>query len=200
MTLSELKNLADIIQSFIISFAALSGGLWALYQFHSLKRIEKAKSELKAIKRSLEERGILSAGVDAFPTCFQDKLFIQVRVQIENVGNTSEVINWDDSGVVASKVVKAENGIIEFSKDGFHGYQDEDVSAEDSCVDPGVKLVTSFLVHVTEPGIYFIDFAASCSPLASQNAAESRTRSGIGGSSANYSWYSDTFVVVPEYP
>lgn len=194
MTWAEAKDLAAIVQSLAIAAATVIGGGWALFRFLSLQSIRKARLDLERAKRELSERGTLQVTLHAEPAAAELGRFINLRATLSNVGNRSEVIDWNKSSVSARLVEGVADGVVSFSKDVIRGQRPTHFVS--SNVAPGESLRHSFLFPVPVPGLYYIVFEAHCSALESSLVEAEELKAGIK-KTGGYTWSEDLFVNVP---
>lgn len=177
MTLEHFKDVAAAIESIAIAVAVLGGGAWALYRFFSLRAIEQARADLEQARRSLRERGVLELTMHAEQITSALGHFIAVRVTLKNVGSGSETIQWSSNNLRATKVVSIEDGLLQYSKENFHGQRN--VVITDSTLRPEEILTVPLLIPVPEPGIYYLDFFVQCSSQTTKLILEERERAGV---------------------
>jgi len=108
----KFTKIASGIQALVVATAVIIGGVWTLYTFGSLQQVEKAKTELEKMHRSLLERGILAITVQPsqIKRSETSKRYILVNVVIQNSGNRTEVIDWSKSGLRVTKVDAGRGG------------------------------------------------------------------------------------------
>ena len=163
----KFNKIASGIQALVLSAGMIVGGIWTLYTFGSLKQIGKAKTELEQMRRSLRERGILNVTLQ--PSQFKDskssRLYVLVKVSIQNTGNRTEVIDWNKSGLYASRVDIDGKRRLAFGAASKADYLTPWGAVPSSSILPGQTRTLPFLIPAKEAGIYHLLFRASVSPV-----------------------------------
>ena len=165
MNHEKFNKITSGIQALVLSVAVIVGGIWTLYTFGSLKQIDKAKTELEQMRRSLRERGILNITLQ--PSQFRDskssRLYVLVKVSIQNTGNRTEVIDWKKSGLYATRVDMDGKRQLEFGAVYEADYLTPLGAIPSSSILPGQTRTLPFLIPAKEAGIYHLLFSASVS-------------------------------------
>ena len=181
MSPEDLKNLAAALQSAVICIGILVGGGWAMFTFLSLKTVDKARAELDKVKRDLASRGMIEVRMTAVFLRASDGTgnYIQVRLELKNVGNGVEVIRWGESTVRAARVLYGKQGtpFLELASTGYHLYIDSEVIFQ--TVAPGATENTTFLVPITQNGTYLIDAQMLASPAEVEATVAEAKRAGV---------------------
>lgn len=158
MSLEDFKNIADGVQSLIVSIGVLIGGAWALFRFRTLKDIEKARADLEKLKRDLLERGHLKVQMEAsqFDAPDGSVQYINIILTITNVGNRTEIIRWLDSKVGAALVVR-DDGSVRLGPEIRAQIISLYMNLSASTIDPGNTEQYGFLVPIENVGTYFLE-------------------------------------------
>ena len=180
MDFEQFSYLASAIESLVLAVAVIGGGVWALYQFRSLRKIETARTELEKVRRSLRERVVLNITMEPSQLTRSDSArYISVKLDIENTGSRTEVINWRDSKLLITKATIDEDGRKIFG-DSIHVDHDlPGIGASASAITPGQTESFQFLVSVSEPGVYHLLFQAETSPEEASLSDEEYGAAGI---------------------
>ena len=166
MSITDFKDLADAIQSIVLTLAVVIGGLWTAYRFWSLQEIRKAKAELIGLQKTLTERGTLSISIEANSVKRLDGngYYINVKASFTNVGNQTEVLKWSEGRVQAALVVGESEGEVIFGdwvETRLLGRLGPQVGAT---VAPSETIVFPFLIPVLQSGVYYIGLRVPGSP------------------------------------
>jgi hypothetical protein len=197
MRFESFKNLADGIQALMIALGVLVGGVWALIRFWSLRSIETARAELEKAHRELVSRGFLEVQLHAsqLNDAHRGTMYINLLLEIRNVGTGTEVIRWEDSKISAALVTLDEQGQVELS-DGLTGsfLRIDDKPVVFSTISPKAKEYDSFIIPVVEPGIYLIDVDLCGSPT--ETAASAADAKSAGVEAETLTWGSNAYFQV----
>ena len=115
MTLDHFKDLSAGLESLAIVVATLLGGGWAVYQFFSLRALDKAKLDLEKAKKDLVERGVLVIDLATESFSGDGGYLLHVQATIRNVGNLPETIDWKKTVLFARRFQKTGEGKIEIN-------------------------------------------------------------------------------------
>ncbi|MBD0785795.1 hypothetical protein HUO09_05540 [Vibrio sp. Y2-5] len=132
MTILDVKNLAAALQSFALVIAIVIGGGWALFQFFSIRSIEKAKAELMKLQHETNVHGIIEVSMQTKYLSAYDNLVV-IKVSLKNIGVNPECIDLKRSQVVLAPV-------------GDGNMDEKSVKGEITAVHQGVDQVTSFII------------------------------------------------------
>jgi hypothetical protein len=181
MNLEDFKNLADSIQSLMVALGVLIGGAWALFRFRTLKDIEKARAELEKARRDLHERGHLKLQMEAsqFESTNNSILYINILLNITNIGNRTEIIRWLDSKIGAAPVIHTPDGIMQLGPELSAQNLGLYVNIVASTIDPGNSQQYCFLVPIESTGPYFIESLIMGSPEETRTAREKVKLAGV---------------------
>lgn len=197
MTLPEFKDIAAGLQSIAITAATILGGGWALFQFFSLRSLEKAKLELEKAQRELLQRGIIIIELRTNPMEDKGLLLVHVVVSIRNVGNGFEIADWTKASLHAKKVEEVVGGQVGFSDQRYVGQRSFSIDIQQMRLMPGYFTKESFLIPVPGPGIYYVEFSIPCSPMVASSVTEDLAALGRKVSPEDsILWKADTFVTV----
>ena len=167
MDLEAYKTIATIIQSSVITIGLLVGGVWALYQFVQLKKIDKSMAELDALRQSLLQRSSLELEINPRQETTPLGEFIVVTLKITNSGNAPEFFSWDEKKFYAVPL-EEEDGDVKVSNSAIFGFTDEDMTMEELYLDAGAIHRETVFFEVQNYGLYYIFFSVPCSPLVTQ--------------------------------
>ena len=183
MTYEEFAHLTAGLQAICIAVAVFVGGVWAVYRFYTLGDIAKARAELEKLRMEVSERGILR--VELSPSQVgsgvNEELYINIALNLVNVGNCIEVVNWADSKVGVARVVGCgENSSPVLDTPIYAKPLSIFMDMAGSTIDPGSSDKYGFLVPVEEPGVYLVDALIVGSPREMSTAAEAAASAGFG--------------------
>ena len=169
MTAQEIKDLSAGVQSLAFMVAILVGGVWALVRFCKLRSTKKAQAELDLAERALIRRAVPSINMKPSQVTDPDtsQHFILVDVEIRNHGNRTEVLDPAETLVHAAKVNINADGKTTLGHIGRASFTNPDptINITSHAVEPGSILRLSFLLPVTDVGIYHLSFRAKASPV-----------------------------------
>lgn len=196
MSLADFSTLADAIQSILIGLAVIIGGVWALFRFWSLREAEKANAELKALKKSLEERPTFKVVIEASRLGATGKFPTQLltKIVVYNLGNRSDVIDWSQSRLLVSKVARFEGGKVEYEIPSYLKPSSPDITLISTSIDPREEESFHILVPVPEPGTYYLEFTANVSARTALQAESIHIDAGL--TIGQLLWSADTYVLV----
>ncbi|HEY9202630.1 MAG TPA: hypothetical protein VIQ81_13640 [Gammaproteobacteria bacterium] len=173
MTIEEFRNLAQGIQAVFVALAAIIASGWAVYTFRSLLSVQKAKIELTKIEKEVEKSSIelrkiqnelksnplLNIIMDAssIGDIENNSFGLLVKLRLKNIGNTHEIIDWQETWVKASLVSGVQDERLNKSSpiSGLIGriYNVESghllLPTEEHCEE--------FFIPIREHGIYLIE-------------------------------------------
>jgi hypothetical protein len=196
MSISEFNDLASAIQSICLSLGILVGGVWALYQFFSLKTIETKKAELKALENSLQRKVTLEVSLktDIFDSEF-GKMAI-VNVEIHNKGTHPECLDWERAVLNAHRMTSATASEIDFADNYSVGYEDLALSPLE--IHGGNKESLKFVIHFPEKGLHHIHFSIPGAPQSNSEFSERLKCSGINNDAdeVNLTYSADDYVII----
>jgi len=192
----KFTKIASGIQALVVATAVIIGGVWTLYTFGSLQQVEKAKTELEKMHRSLLERGILAITVQPsqIKRSETSKRYILVNVVIQNSGNRTEVIDWSKSGLRVTKVDAGRGGGLAYEQALKVEYSVPGQEVLSSSILPGQTRALPFLVPLQHPGLYHVAFEATVSAI--ETAIHMREHSDTGVTPERAVWQAATFFSV----
>jgi hypothetical protein len=166
MDYEKFNKITSGIQALVLAFAVIVGGCWTLWTFSSLQQVEKAKTEVEQLRRSLRERGVLVITLrpSQIKTADASTHYVLVDVEVVNQGNSSEVIDWTQGGLRVTKVHKDDHGSLAFGPTLNMEYSTPGEQTTTSSILSGQTRRFPFLVPLQGPGIYHIEFEASVMP------------------------------------
>jgi hypothetical protein len=167
----NLKNLASVIQSLVVSIGLILGGIWTLLTFRIFALKDKAEAELQKIKREisqieqeLSQSPVIQISMQAKQKDIsQDSnRYIEVDVVVENKGNKAANIKLSDNTplTIARVEVSSENKVSEQTKNDIPIYYVEEniQTLVKIKLRPGFSESYSFIARVDQPGIYLLTF------------------------------------------
>ncbi|WP_438404315.1 hypothetical protein [Aeromonas hydrophila] len=132
MTILEIKNLAAAFQSISLVIAIVIGGGWALFQFFSMRNIEKAQAELKKLQHETNVHGVIELSIIAkYLSSYED--LVVIKVSLKNIGVNPECINLKKSQVVLAPI-------------GHENFNAQSVESEIHAIHQGVDHINSFMI------------------------------------------------------
>jgi len=196
----RFSNLASGINSLVLAIAVLVGGIWTIYIFDAELKVENAEARLQAIQREIDVAANLTismSGSAIADSKNNGKSFIALEVRVENSGNRSTTLHFDNWPVRAAKIS---------SREGLHFEIGTPVlvpllmiNSEGEQWRPGGKEVSSgsveflnFIIPIQEPGIYLLTFEAFGSEIDRAEAIGA----GFPDDQEAASWASNVFVSV----
>jgi hypothetical protein len=198
MTATEFKDVSAGFQSIAIFIATFLGGGWALYQFFSLRALQRAKLELEKAKRELVERALLIIDLVAESFDVDGHYFLHVRVAMRNAGSGVEIADWTKAHLFVRKVQQVDDVKLETVGEVLHGWRAPFLAIGGMRFLPGFSTNESFLIAIPQAGVYYIEFSIPVSPAVRADAAGdvSQSRASVTAG-AVIDWKADTFVTVP---
>jgi hypothetical protein len=160
----NLKNLASVIQSLVVSIGLILGGIWTLLTFRIFALKDKAEAELQKIKQELSQSPVIQISMQAKQKDIsQDSnRYIEVDVVVENKGNKAANIKLSDNTplTIARVEVSSENKVSEQTKNDIPIYYVEEniQTLVKIKLRPGFSESYSFIARVDQPGIYLLTF------------------------------------------
>ena len=199
LTLLEFKELAAGLQSIAIVVATFLGGGWGLYQFFSLRALEKSKLELAKMKRELTQQGVLETDLVTETFDVDGIYYLHVRVVVRNVGNTFEILDWAKAGMVARKFYKANENELAATEQQLLAWRAPSLVVKEWQVMPGATASESFLIPIPQSGVYYVEFSIQVSQAVRSGMIEALERNGTNTNTEDfYIWRATTFVAVPQ--
>ena len=124
----KFKNIADGIKSIVLSLAVVVGGFWAVYEFSSLHRVEKAKEELENLKKRNYQQASLKIDLEANSMDEPDGISLIGSVSITNIGTRNAHLEFPESTppITVSKVRYGDNGKLEYGKKYVYSFTDHE--------------------------------------------------------------------------
>lgn len=199
MTLDHFKDFSAGLESLAIVVATILGGGWALYQFFSLRALDKAKLELEKARKELVERGILV--IDLATESFRSEggYLLHVQVTIRNVGNLPETIDWTKTVLFARRFRKTDGDKLEMTAQIQKGVQAPDTALSSITFAPGYVVSHSFLMPIPQPGVYFVEFAMQASPMVRADVLSDMAKAGTTAADGTFIiWSTNKFVAIPQ--
>jgi hypothetical protein len=196
MNNEQFSKIASGIQAIVVSLAVIVGGGWTLYTFGSLQQVERARTEVEKLRRSLLERGVLVITLrpSQVKSAQPSTRYVLVDVAVQNQGNSTEVIDWSKSGLRLTKVDVDRGGGLAFGQTLDVGYSLPGRLVQSSSILPGQTRGLAFLVPLQQPGVYHIAFEAIISPT--ETAVHMREHALIGVTPDEVMWGASTYFSV----
>jgi hypothetical protein len=163
ITLNDFKDFSAALESLAIVIATFLGGGWALYQFFSLRALEKAKLDLEKARKDLVARGVLVIDLATESVHSNGSHFLHVQVNMRNIGNTPETIDWAQARMIARRFHTTDGATLAIGEQILSGAQTTDTVLNTITFAPGYITSQSFLILIPQPGVYFIEFFAPAS-------------------------------------
>lgn len=199
MTIGDFKDVSDGLQSLAIVIATLLGGGWALFQFFSLRALEKAKLDLERAKRNLIERGVLVIDLVCESFEFDGSYFLHVRVLLRNLGSGLDVVDWSKASMFATRFEKVDGTKLTNTGEILLGWRSPSRSLREMRLLPEFSTSDSFLIAIPNVGVYYVEFAVPASLASSSGTIEAVTKEGAQMQPDDVVvWRADTFVAVPQ--
>lgn len=187
----KFKNIAAGFQSLVLAIAIVIGGGWTIFTFQRLRQSEMAEAKLRAELNELREKRVINIVIKASQTIVPHDTtrYIRAIVEITNVGNYSEVLEWQGPPFRVRRVLFGNQGTLKFGPPT--GAVMAIACAEDAGneVLPGEIVRLPCVARVRDPGLYYITFTVFVS-----EAAQSQTER--EGGSEPVAWSSATLVTV----
>ena len=190
MTLSDWKELLEIIKTLLECLGILAGGVWAAYTFGSLRQIARSRAEIASIEvarrkdeaelKMLDERARIGAVIEidlSVTTCripSDSRIFISALAEVANKGNRNAQIDYPEDPFKVYAVNVSSQGTVSTLVA---------TAAVVSSINPAKRslrlLVRAggrerlpFLVAVPGPGVYLLVFALPLSPAEQEIASQ----------------------------
>jgi len=198
MTITEFKEVSAGLQSIAIVIATFLGGGWALYQFFSLRALQRAKLELEKAKRELAERALLIIDLMAESFDVDGNYFLHVRVVMRNAGSGVEIADWTKAQLSARRFQKVDGIKLETVGDVLHGWRAPYLAIKEMRFLPGFSTNESFLIPIPQVGVYYIEFSIPVSAAVRADAVGDVSQTGASVTAeTTVDWRADAFVAVP---
>lgn len=199
LTLLEFKDLTAGLQSIAIVVATFLGGGWGLYQFFSLRALEKSKLELTKMARELNQQGVLETDLVTETFDVDGIYYLHVRVVMRNIGNKFEIVDWAKAGMVARKFYKANENELAATEQQLLAWRAPSVVIKEWRVMPGATASESFLIPIPQAGVYYVEFSIQVSQAVRSGMVEAFEKNGTKMNAEDfYVWRATTFVSVPQ--
>jgi len=108
----KFNKIAGGVQSIVVSVAAMLGGGWALYQFHTLQQSEKARLDIEELRSKQPVLNIdLSPSIMHVPRVRtnlglqSERTYLRVVATIQNVGQANTYLDMSDEPLEVSHIV-----------------------------------------------------------------------------------------------
>ena len=199
MTISEFKDFSAGLQSVAIILATLVGGGWALFQFFSLRALEKAKLDLQKAKRELVERGVLIIDLVCESFEVDGGYSLHVRVLLRNIGSGLDVVDWSKASMFATRFETVDGTKLTNTGEVLLAWRSPSTLLREMRLIPGFSTSDSFLIAIPRVGVYYIEFAVPASLAVSADTMNDFAKLGVRMNEGDsILWRADTFVRVPE--
>lgn len=162
MTLEDFKDLTASVQSLSIGFAAILGGVWALFRFWTLRESSRAAVELRAKERELRSRSLLNLTIKAEVTADIEGIgrCILISITVSNPGNHAEIIRWQQTRLEVVPILRGRNGTLIFGE-GVPTLIHRN-PAISSAIEPG-EIQSYAFTTAAQPGLYRVEFLCAVS-------------------------------------
>jgi hypothetical protein len=197
LNLLEFKDLTAGLQSIAIVVATFLGGGWGLYQFFSLRAREKAKLELRKIEQELVRQSVLEVDLVTETFDIDGIYYLHVRVVMQNIGNTFEIVDWAKASMFARRFYKANENEPLAADPMLLAYREPSMEIKEMRLMPGTTTSTSFLIPVPQVGVYYLEFAMHVSQVVRAEMIDALKRNGTKTNTEDFIlWRADKFVSV----
>jgi hypothetical protein len=206
MTVNDFKDLSAGLQSIAIVIATFLGGGWALFQFFSLRALDKAKLaldtaklELQKAKRELVEQGVMVSDLVCESFEIDGSYFLHVRVLLRNIGSGLDIVDWSKAQMYATRFEKVDGTKLRNTDEVLLAWRSPSTSIREMRFIPGFSSSDSFLIAIPRIGVYYVAFSVPVSPAVSTDASNDFTKHGVQLNDGDVIvWRADTFVAVPQ--
>ncbi|MFZ3018462.1 MAG: hypothetical protein WA056_08415 [Gallionella sp.] len=192
----RFQKISAGIQSLLVSIALLIGGGWTLYVFNSQLQVENARAQLNKLKRELEESPRLELDISVHPMSPNKRAgsrYFDCRLLAKNVGTKSTILRFADKAIRLHRV--------EIGADGQPVWaliNAIDIPMGDSKEDRlhaitlhvNTSKYASWVVAISKPGIYVLEFSSSRSPSEIEEARA------LGSTARDVIWGAERYFVV----
>lgn len=176
----KVKNIAQTIQSIVVSVAIVIGGGWTALEFYQLDRVEKAKADLQAQRNAADQKAVINISIEAENEKAADSAYIRVNVSLKNTGKKDAYMDYSTPVLSVTRVMLEKNGVIRYeSQVKSQIYMPTDTlqigHIPNAVIRGGETKDYPFIIPIKEPGIFLIRFVAKVSsqdkrpPLENQN-------------------------------
>lgn len=209
MTISEWKDLVEMVKSLLEACAIVAAGVWATYTFGSLRQIAKARAEIanteatrrktEAEVQALSEKAGIGAVIEielaATPLKAPNdsRLYLSVIAEVSNKGNRNAHIAYPDQLFRVYAVNSQHETAVTHTfllAASLVSAVDPTRYAKNLLVRAGGREWLPFLVPVPGPGVYLLVLSLPASAAEQEIAKQS-------GFSPSPWWSAKRYVVVP---
>lgn len=182
----SFKNVTEGIRNLLVALSIVIGGGWAVFEFNAMLKIETARADL-ALKEATvavkwSEMGAplnFSISSRVLPSARKRRL-LSVEVSISNPGKRGATLNIEDQPLRASEVIERADGklamgpVHSVTKIKLRGRREQSQSPGETApvshivVLPGQVKVLPFLISLSGPGTYLVEFRAHLDENAQQ--------------------------------
>lgn len=199
MTLNEFKDLSAGFQSIAIVVATLLGGGWALFQFFSLRALDKARLELEKVKRELVQQGVLVIELITESFDIAGSYFLHVRVVMRNIGSGFDIADWTQASMFARRFHKVDEITLAATDQVLLAWRAPSIAIREMRLMPGYSTSESFLIPIPQVGVYYIEFSMRVSSAVRAETIDAIEKDGAKMSAEDFIvWRADKFVSVPQ--
>lgn len=199
-------NVASGIQSLVVSFAVVVGGIWSLYTFNALNQVKIARTELTKAQDEVNQLALdITLTAKQTQPISSDKYGMLVDVSVHNAGKRPIKVDLKNQPLTISRMVKDDTNNLRASK-SYAPTIYKDIGINDRTplnwqqVQPGSTRVIEFYQEVEDAGMYHITFNSSMSSDVQRmlSEREAGTEQEVDESKYIYNpfgtWYAQKFI------
>ncbi|WP_162046498.1 hypothetical protein [Vibrio taketomensis] len=181
MTIIEVKNLASAFQSIALVLAICIGGGWALFQFFSVRTIEKAKAELRKLQLETRSHGILQISVTSRAISSYPGTVI-VDIHMKNIGTNAETIDLEKSKVTLGPVGTGNFNALSVKATVNAMHQGVDNVLVFTILHPGEEQIIKYIATGLSHSTYLVQASFVGSPSETEYQSNIAKQSGLTSS------------------
>ncbi len=186
MDISDFAELMSGLESLAVSVAAIGAGIWAIFTFRFLGARDRAKLELEQLRSNLKSQAVVSIALNVTKLSIDPKYatHLLIEVTFQNFGSRNvHLLNSDNPTVFLDKFDSAT---------GEHFAAYEKLFEIDYVLRIGVTHSESYVVPITEPGLYRVWFEVPVTETEKKIAAE------VGQNTDGSVWSAHKYVSVED--
>lgn len=190
----------DKFNNVVMALCAVFSIVWAGYTFDALHQRDKAQADLIEIQNKIKSTESTFFSIDVNQYQSGKTYFINPVVKIKNSGTDAIFVKLNKQSMTVSKIDTMGDKVI--AKQVLHPNYYEVISSDksitntpiyDMSVPISAERTLSYLVSVTEPGMYYVTFSSVA--MSSDGKVVKKTLNG-----KNMIWFSSAYVMVkPNY-
>lgn len=201
----KFKNVLTGIQSLIIAVGIIVGGIWTARTFEIKKEAEtakkryelaeidlrKAEMELKKAEKELREKRIINITFNPsqLKTPEEKIRYIYALVEITNVGNHPETLDWQGPCFRARRIHFDDKGGMRIGPSSGDILTAAAGESAGCSVAPGEMIRLPCIARVEQPGLYHLKFTVNASQDEQKQASEE-------GLKSRAEWSGSAFILV----